>query len=195
MAKYEKGNLYWFISLKDNKQNAIGFLRGAMGKALIIGGPTGSHMTGHQESWRDFLLKIRSQGYIEESEAKKQGIISDAWQPPSLSLADYELVKIEQSFKIRWYHFGWKNFTPVQQLYPNQCKVLETLEDMISEFDLVDPRIIRHLDRLNSLRYSSKELARIQLSILKLCEGKQSRVPKYVDLALADPQKIIAAAE
>jgi hypothetical protein len=61
---------------------ALGFVRERSGGARILGGRTGSHHTGHGESWWDKFVEIISLGYIPLDVARQRGIIGSDWLPP-----------------------------------------------------------------------------------------------------------------
>lgn len=51
MIEYETGKIVWFIKLCENDTiHCLGFITSNTGGAYIVGGPTGSHFTGHGES-------------------------------------------------------------------------------------------------------------------------------------------------
>jgi hypothetical protein len=86
----EEGRLYWLIKVNGGRIEAIGFMR-EQWIGWVIASPTGSYGTGHRENWRSKLEELLADGYVEESVAKGQNLISSDWQPPELSKRDKKL--------------------------------------------------------------------------------------------------------
>ena len=82
----EPKKVYWFVE-PESPLTPLGFIRDGRG-AFVIGGKTGSHLTGHAETWWDKLLLIGSLGYIPVELAIKRGVISEDWTPPQPSDQD-----------------------------------------------------------------------------------------------------------
>ena len=82
----EPKKVYWFIE-PESPLMPLGFIRDGRG-AFVIGGKTGSHLTGHAETWWDKLLLIGSLGYLPVELAMKRGVIPDSWTPPQPSEQD-----------------------------------------------------------------------------------------------------------
>jgi len=91
MNNPETGKITWFFKQGNNSVETLGFLRDGFG-AFVIGGPTGSHCTGHEEGWKDKLDEYIELGYIDEKEAKETGLISQDWVPPKISRRDKAVV-------------------------------------------------------------------------------------------------------
>jgi hypothetical protein len=89
-AIVEPRKLRWLV---DASSTPLGFIRDNRGGAFIIGGATGSHYTGHTESWWDKLCAIGRLGYIPVELAIKRQLISAEWCAPELSEKDAFLVK------------------------------------------------------------------------------------------------------
>src|SRR3954451_16045400 len=87
----EPGRLVWFVDPSRTPPTSLGYVRDPDGGAFAIGGPTGSHMTGHAESWWQKLSLIASQGYIPVELAITKRIVSDDWSPPAISEADMRI--------------------------------------------------------------------------------------------------------
>jgi hypothetical protein len=76
----EPKKVYWFIE-PDSPLTPLSFIRAGRG-AFVIGGKTGSHLTGHVETWWDKLLLIGSLGYIPVELAIGGKLIPEDWAPP-----------------------------------------------------------------------------------------------------------------
>jgi hypothetical protein len=87
----EPKKVYWFIE-PDGPLTPLGFIRAGRG-AFVIGGKTGSHLTGHVETWWDKLLLIGSLGYIPVELAIGRGLIPENWAPPRLSEKDVLMLR------------------------------------------------------------------------------------------------------
>jgi len=81
--KIEQGQIHWFVHERD--KTCLGFIRTAKGGALVIGGRTGSHFTGHGESYWKKLTEIISMGYIPVETAIELGLHSADWTPPEIT--------------------------------------------------------------------------------------------------------------
>ena len=78
----EIGRHYYFVH-PSPPISTLSFVRLPSGGAEVCGGRTGSHRTGHGESWWDKLREIIGLGYIPVNIARERGIIFDQWQPPT----------------------------------------------------------------------------------------------------------------
>jgi hypothetical protein len=83
----------WFVHPETDPPCPLGFLRDSRDGALIIGGQTGTHMTGHGERATAKMNEILSLGYIPLADAIKSNLIPAAWTPPSLNASDASLVR------------------------------------------------------------------------------------------------------
>ena len=93
MMNPEIGKLYWFVHLDSTPPVPLGFVRGARDNAFIIGGKTGSHGTGHGESYWQKLKEVIAMGYTPVDVARNLGFLPDEWTPPELSRTDREHVE------------------------------------------------------------------------------------------------------
>jgi hypothetical protein len=91
--KIEIGQMEWFIHPNSMPYTTLGFIRTNLGGALVIGGKTGTHFTGHGEFYWNKLKEIISQGYIPVEIAKELKVISPDWTPPSLTPSEREFVE------------------------------------------------------------------------------------------------------
>lgn len=96
----EPRKLSWFVLASSVPPTPLGFIRDNRGGALIVGGATGSHYTGHGESWWDKLCEIGRLGYIPVELGLKREIIPNDWSPPEFSEKDAFLVKRIQQGEI-----------------------------------------------------------------------------------------------
>jgi len=94
MKKPTVGKIAWLFKKNNGGYNALGFLRmrGEREGCFIIGGPTGSHCTGHGEEWEGKLSEYVEQGYIDKENAIKENLISLDWSPPRISKGDQETI-------------------------------------------------------------------------------------------------------
>jgi hypothetical protein len=74
---------YYFIHPQPPIATLV-FIRERHGGARILGGRSGSHRTGHGESWWEKFSEVISLGYLPVEIARDRGIISTEWQPPKL---------------------------------------------------------------------------------------------------------------
>ncbi len=58
------------------------------GSARVVGGKTGSHRTGHGETYWDKIVEVIGQGYVPVAIAKDLRMIDAEWQPPDESTLD-----------------------------------------------------------------------------------------------------------
>ena len=89
----EPGRLCWFIDRSSPSSAPLAFIRDHRGGAYVVGGPTGSHYTGHAESWWDKLSLIASSGYIPVELAMQKKIIPPDWAAPSMADKEAQLVE------------------------------------------------------------------------------------------------------
>ena len=87
----ERDTIYWFIH--DISHAPLGLIRTTNGGALVIGGKTGSHFTGHGENYWKKLKELIALGYIPLATAKELSIAPPDWTPPPLSPSDREFVE------------------------------------------------------------------------------------------------------
>jgi hypothetical protein len=93
MQNPEIGKPMWFIKQGTNDSSqCLAFVRTNKGGAFIVGGPTGSHFTGHGESWQKKLKEINGKGFMTVAEAQKNGLIEIRWTPPNILFGDQELI-------------------------------------------------------------------------------------------------------
>lgn len=79
----EKGYVHWFIH--EVNKTPLGFIRLSKAGALVIGGKTGTHLTGHGESYWKKLKEIISLGYIPVEIAAELKLLPLDWSPPEIS--------------------------------------------------------------------------------------------------------------
>lgn len=88
MKKPKEARILWLVDKSDNRTIVVGFLRDHSDGCFIIGGPTGSHYTGHGERWESKWENYISEGYIDADSAKKNKILSFDWNPPRIKKKD-----------------------------------------------------------------------------------------------------------
>jgi hypothetical protein len=79
----EIGKLYWFIHARD-PSISLGFVRRPDNGASVVGGKTGTHQTGHGESYWDKIKEIITQGYIPVEVARELKLLPPNWNAPNL---------------------------------------------------------------------------------------------------------------
>ena len=77
------GHIHWFIHEQD--QTPLGFARLRNGGALILGGKTGSHLSGHVESYWKKFKEVINLGYMPVEIAIEFKIIHPEWAPPEIT--------------------------------------------------------------------------------------------------------------
>ena len=83
---------------KNRSINILGFLRDHNEGVFIIGGETGSHYSGHGESWQKKWDEYLKQNYISKDLAIEKEIINNTWKPPAINKDDKEIIqKIENN--------------------------------------------------------------------------------------------------
>jgi hypothetical protein len=92
--------LSWFVHPSAVPPVPLGYIRDNRGGAFVIGGKTGSHYTGHGESWWAKLSEIAALGYIPVELASRQRLITTDWSPPALDDKDSHLVRRIQEGEI-----------------------------------------------------------------------------------------------
>lgn len=89
----EIGKLYWFVHLQSSPPVTLGFIREKRGGAIIIGGKTGSHLTGHDETYWKKLKEVIAMGYTPVDVARDLRMLPEGWSPPELTPRDKELIE------------------------------------------------------------------------------------------------------
>jgi hypothetical protein len=72
----------WLIHKVHGTAFPVAFVRAHKGGAYVFGGPSGSHLTGHRESWREKWDLLEKEGYVSLEVAHKLGLIPPDWRPP-----------------------------------------------------------------------------------------------------------------
>ena len=86
------GNIYWFIHAEDTSIE-LGIIRISNNGAIVIGGKTGSHLTGHGESYWDKLKEVIAMNYIPVKVGIDLKLISSDWKAPNLTSSDRKLIE------------------------------------------------------------------------------------------------------
>ena len=92
MKKPEKGKILWLVKKNDPK-TVLGFLKDRLGGCFIIGGPTGSHYTGHGEGWESKLEQYFREGYTDADLAKRSQFLPANWRPPEIATKDRIIIR------------------------------------------------------------------------------------------------------
>lgn len=82
----------WLIKKENTSINTIGFLRNHKDGFFIIGGETGSHFSGHSETWQRKWEGYLTEGYIPVNIAIEKGIIKGDWKPLKISKNDQDVI-------------------------------------------------------------------------------------------------------
>jgi len=93
-------HIAWFVHPETNPPCPLGFIGTRKGGALIIGGRTGSHMTGHGETSIKKMKEIQRLGYLDLPTAISRNIVSASWTPPTLNSQDSHLVELIEKGKL-----------------------------------------------------------------------------------------------
>jgi hypothetical protein len=72
--------------------HVAGFIRTSKGGALVIGGETGTHFTGHGERWDKKWQQLVSRGFITLEDGVRQGVVDQKWAPPELTPSERDFV-------------------------------------------------------------------------------------------------------
>jgi hypothetical protein len=102
MNKPKKEKILWLVKKNGNQMKIIGFLRDHDDSCFIIGGPTGSHYTGHGESWQSKWKEYMDDGYIDINSAVKNKILSSDWHSPKISKNDRVVVDMILQKKLKY---------------------------------------------------------------------------------------------
>lgn len=78
-----KGHIYWLVHEKS--QLPVGFVRLLNNGALVLGGKSGTHFTGHGESYWQKFKELISWGYIPKDIAIDLRLLPSDWRPPVIS--------------------------------------------------------------------------------------------------------------
>lgn len=81
----------WFVHLGYDPALPLKFERIDSLGASVVGGKTGSHRTGHGETYWDKFVEITKLGFIPVDVAKDTKQISEDWTPPDESMLDEEI--------------------------------------------------------------------------------------------------------
>lgn len=94
MKTPEKAKILWLVKINQDQETVLGFLRDKFNGCFIIGGSTGSHYTGHGESWKTKWEEYIKEGYIDIDAAIKDKLLASNWLPPKISEKDQVIVNI-----------------------------------------------------------------------------------------------------
>jgi hypothetical protein len=83
----------WFVHLEYEPPLPLRFQRTANLGAEVTGGKTGSHATGHGETYWDKLAEVIKLGYMPVSIAKEIGRLDDKWMQPDTSKLDASITR------------------------------------------------------------------------------------------------------
>jgi len=81
----------WFVHLNYQPPLPLCYRRLESKNAEVIGGKTGSHITGHSESYWDKLKELIRIGYIPVDIAKDLGLLNSDWTPPKIDEIDDQI--------------------------------------------------------------------------------------------------------
>jgi len=83
--------LIWFVHLSYEPPLPLCYRRIEDKSAEVIGGKTGSHRTGHSESYWDKLKELIGLGYIPAEIAKDLELLDLNWIPPKMDDIDNKI--------------------------------------------------------------------------------------------------------
>jgi len=81
----ELKTLYW-LSRSEGTSQVLGFVANDEHGGLVLKGPTGTHCTGHGESWRSKWAEIETSGF--------RVIDEPSWTAPRLSRKERTLLRL-----------------------------------------------------------------------------------------------------
>ena len=86
----EKEQSFWLVHVGYEPPLPLQFERTGLG-AAITGGKTGSHRTGHGETYWGKFVEVIKLGYIPVEVAKEIGVLGSGWSPPDPQTLDIEI--------------------------------------------------------------------------------------------------------
>ena len=81
-------DIIWFVHLGYEPPLPLRLKRLNVRGAEVVGGKSGSHITGHGESYWDKIVEIVKYGYIPVNVAKDIGLLDASWNPPNIKSLD-----------------------------------------------------------------------------------------------------------
>ena len=84
--------ILWLVKNKNGLISVVGFLRDHHDGVFIIEGETGSHYSGHGETWKNKWDKYITENYIPRNLALEKGLISNDWKPPLINKEDQKII-------------------------------------------------------------------------------------------------------
>ncbi|MGI8602324.1 MAG: hypothetical protein ACR2OZ_04925 [Verrucomicrobiales bacterium] len=87
----------WFVHLGFEPPLPLKLERTDGFGARVIGGKTGSHLTGHGETYWDKVVEVVKMGFVPVDVAQDIGRLSSDWTVPSLADLDY---KVKEGFYV-----------------------------------------------------------------------------------------------
>jgi hypothetical protein len=92
--------IYWFVHSSTVPPTSLGYIRDNRNGAFVVGGKTGSHYTGHRDTWWDKFREVVSLGYVPVELALAQHLVSPDWTPPPFGDKDALIVHRIQAGEI-----------------------------------------------------------------------------------------------
>jgi hypothetical protein len=76
---------HWFFKSEAKGVTSLCVLVLADGDFWVVDSPTGTYLSGHAErgKWRAAAAQYLAEGYVAESQAREQGLISASWSRPA----------------------------------------------------------------------------------------------------------------
>lgn len=90
----------WFVHLGYDPPLPLRLHRTSGFGAEVLGGKTGSHATGHGETYWDKISEIIKLGYVPVSVAQELGQLDGNWFPPNTKTLDTEILKGEYRLRV-----------------------------------------------------------------------------------------------
>lgn len=88
----------WFVHLGFEPPLPLKLERTDNLGARVIGGKTGSHLTGHEETYWDKVVEVIQMGFVPVDVAKDIRRLPSDWTAPSILDLDY---KVKEGFYVR----------------------------------------------------------------------------------------------
>lgn len=95
----EKDQSIWLVHLGYEPPLPLQFKRVELG-AVITGGKTGTHRTGHGETYWGKFVELVKLGFMPVEVAKEIGVLASAWSPPESETLDAKIQRGEYRLKL-----------------------------------------------------------------------------------------------
>lgn len=89
----------WFVHCNYDPPLPLKLERDSSLGARVVGGKTGTHYTGHGETYWDKFREIISLGFVPSEVAKEIKAIGDGWSPPEEKALDERIARGDYKLK------------------------------------------------------------------------------------------------